>query len=122
MTPEQRMQQYRDALGRLAAGDAKVSIPGRPDDDDMLLCAALDELEQLRKQSGIPWQRFDPEKPPEMDTNYLIKSAQGICYGVFSDRDSRGISVYDGIGNWYGWQELWVTHFASINLPEGEGL
>jgi hypothetical protein len=47
------IETYRQAVYRLADGRKfRMSIPARPDDDDLLLDAALDELEQLRADSA----------------------------------------------------------------------
>ena len=43
------IKKCRDALQRFIDREARLCVPAQPDDDDMLISRALDELEQARK-------------------------------------------------------------------------
>lgn len=43
------IEQCRAALNRFCQGKERMSVPARPDDDDMILASALDELDKSRR-------------------------------------------------------------------------
>jgi hypothetical protein len=49
----QDMERYRNALENLCSGTYSVFASRQPDDDDIVLSRALDELERLRKSQNV---------------------------------------------------------------------
>lgn len=69
----------------------------------------------------IPWQKYDPENPPEMHRLYIICTNNvkppKMSIAQLSESPSERIM-------WLtpnGFIADRVTHYAPINLPEGEG-
>lgn len=66
----------------------------------------------------IPWQKYDPENPPELNITFLVTNGKRVI-SAWLDRD-------DYTDNLQWWEEdqvylfTGVTHYASINLPGEE--
>lgn len=65
------LKKTRDSISRFIDGKYRLSIPANADDDDMLICRALDELEKYRLlYSDVTIDEFidklDTSEPTEM--------------------------------------------------------
>lgn len=76
----------------------------------------LAELEEeygelFNQKSGIPWQKYDPENPPE-EGDYFVSNGIKWEYGYFTTQwEMVPFSRFD---------EEEITHYCPINLPGEE--
>ncbi|MNJ53292.1 hypothetical protein D3C77_486760 [compost metagenome] len=67
----------------------------------------------------IDWQKYDPENPPKCGKEYLVTDGRFVDVASFSefwDDDPPVWCVPDRSPI----HESSITHYAPINLPEGE--
>jgi len=117
--------QYLNALLNMIQGTETRSEPPQPDDDDMILRAAITELGEAREEIerlrsapvGIDWKPFDRQIAKGLEErDYLI-----CCNGVVVQ------ATFDVEGGYF-WRQIsqeetrmfrtkLVTHYAAFNLP-----
>lgn len=69
----------------------------------------------LNAEKRIPWQKYDPKNPPELNKRFLIIDDEKQLHTATLERpDKFGLSWWEsrGLGYIGG-----VTHYAPINLP-----
>lgn len=64
----------------------------------------------------IPWQKYDPENPPEDCTNFLVTNGKRIATAALQYDCFNGLAWWDEDSGLLST----VTHYAPINLPGEE--
>lgn len=78
----------------------------------------IKQVEMLQNAKPlIPWQKYDPENPPEKMKKFLVSSKTTTAVCILTEDDDKSLTWFEYLSES---RVKNVTHYAVINLPGEE--